>query len=131
MHEPADVLARHQASRPARRPAWRPVAAHAAPRLCHPSHQSRRRSARGAAAAGTRRHHHHADLHARGPRAPETIAFAAPSARLSMELFDYSPTLLIVAPLVVLFAYFMFGIGGFGSAVIVVPLLAHWLPLAF
>ena len=46
-------------------------------------------------------------------------------------MFDFSPTLLIVAPLVILFAYFMFGIGGFGSAVIIVPLLAHWLPLAF
>ncbi len=46
-------------------------------------------------------------------------------------MFDYSTTLLIVAPIVILFAYFMFGIGGFGSAVIIVPLLANWLPLAF
>lgn len=48
-----------------------------------------------------------------------------------MELFDYSSALLIVAPLVILFAYVLFGIGGFGSAVIIVPMLAHWLPLAF
>jgi hypothetical protein len=46
-------------------------------------------------------------------------------------MFDFAPTVLIIAPLVILFAYFMFGIGGFGSAVIIVPLLAHWLPLAF
>src|SRR5882724_5946830 len=30
-----------------------------------------------------------------------------------------------------MFDYSMFGIGGFGSAIIVVPLLANWLPLAF
>jgi uncharacterized membrane protein YfcA len=46
-------------------------------------------------------------------------------------MFDFSPAVLVVAPLVILFAYFMFGIGGFGSAVIIVPLLAHWLPLTF
>ncbi len=48
-----------------------------------------------------------------------------------MTFFDYPPLLLIVVPLVVLFAYFLFGIGGFGSAVIMVPLLANWLPLTF
>ena len=50
------------------------VAAHAAPRLRHPSAQPRRRSARGADAARPRRHLDHADLHARGARAPEAAA---------------------------------------------------------
>ncbi|MBI3715628.1 MAG: sulfite exporter TauE/SafE family protein [Betaproteobacteria bacterium] len=50
---------------------------------------------------------------------------------LTSALAEYPTTLWIVAPLVVLFAYFLFGIGGFGSAVIMVPLLAHWLPLTF
>lgn len=48
-----------------------------------------------------------------------------------MPLFDYSTTLLIAAPLIIIFAYFIFGIGGFGSAIVAIPLLAHWLPLTF
>ncbi len=48
-----------------------------------------------------------------------------------MPIFDYPATLLIVAPLVIVFAYFVFGIGGFGSAIVAIPLLAHWLPLTF
>ncbi len=48
-----------------------------------------------------------------------------------MPVLDYSTTVLIVAPLVIGFAYFIFGIGGFGSAIIAVPLLANWLPLTF
>ena len=43
------------------------LAACAAPRLCHASHQSRRRSARGATPARARRHLDHADLHACRP----------------------------------------------------------------
>src|SRR5258706_4382269 len=43
--------------------------------------------------------------------------------------FDYPATLLIAAPLVIVFAYFIFGIGGFGSALVAIPLLAHWLPV--
>jgi len=38
---------------------------------------------------------------------------------------------LIVAPIVVLGAYIIFGISGFGSTLIAVPLLAHVLPLKF
>jgi len=38
---------------------------------------------------------------------------------------------LAVAALIVLFAYFVRGITGFGSGLIAVPLLAHWLPLQF
>jgi len=50
---------------------------------------------------------------------------------LTSALAEYPTTLWTFAPLVVLFAYFLFGIGGFGSAIIMVPLLAHWLPLTF
>ncbi len=46
-----------------------------------------------------------------------------------MPILDYSPFILIAVPLVALLAYFLFGLGGFGSAVIMVPLLANWLPL--
>ncbi len=42
-----------------------------------------------------------------------------------------SPWLWLVAPLVVLFAYTIFGISGFGSTVISVPLLAHFLPVTY
>ena len=37
----------------------------------------------------------------------------------------------IVAPLTILFAYTVFGMSGFGSTVIAVPILAHWLPLTY
>jgi uncharacterized membrane protein YfcA len=45
------------------------------------------------------------------------------------ELLGYPLALWIVAPLVILFAYTVFGISGFGSTVIAVPVLAIWLPL--
>ena len=35
----------------------------------------------------------------------------------------------VVAPLTILFAYTVFGMSGFGSTVIAVPILANWLPL--
>lgn len=38
---------------------------------------------------------------------------------------------LLIAPLVVITAYVIFGISGFGSTVIAVPLLAHLMPLTF
>lgn len=38
---------------------------------------------------------------------------------------------LIFTPLIVLIAYLMFGISGFGSTLIAVPLLAHLMPLKF
>ncbi|MDH5263677.1 MAG: sulfite exporter TauE/SafE family protein, partial [Betaproteobacteria bacterium] len=37
----------------------------------------------------------------------------------------------VVAPLAILFAYTVFGMSGFGSAVIAVPILANWLPLTY
>ena len=42
-----------------------------------------------------------------------------------------SPWLLLVAPLVIVGAYTIFGISGFGSTVIAVPLLAHLLPVTY
>jgi hypothetical protein len=36
----------------------------------------------------------------------------------------------IVAPLVIVFAYTVFGLTGFGSTMIAVPILANWVPLA-
>ncbi|HTE14341.1 MAG TPA: sulfite exporter TauE/SafE family protein, partial [Burkholderiales bacterium] len=42
-----------------------------------------------------------------------------------------SPDVLIFAPLIVLIAYLIFGISGFGSTLIAVPLLAHLMPLKF
>jgi uncharacterized membrane protein YfcA len=41
------------------------------------------------------------------------------------------PHLLILAPLIVFTAYVVFGISGFGSTLIAVPLLAHLAPLKF
>lgn len=41
------------------------------------------------------------------------------------------PQILILAPLIVFGAYVVFGISGFGSTLIAVPLLAHLLPLKF
>ena len=49
-------------------------------------------------------------------------------------MIDYatlSPWLLLVAPLVVVVAYTVFGLSGFGSTVISVPILAHFLPVAY
>jgi uncharacterized membrane protein YfcA len=42
-----------------------------------------------------------------------------------------SPETLVLAPAVVLIAYVIFGISGFGSTLIAVPLLAHLFPLKF
>jgi integrase/recombinase XerD len=58
------------------------LAAHVAPRLRHPSAQSRRRPARGADAARPRRPFHHPDLHPGGARTPEESARASSPARL-------------------------------------------------
>lgn len=41
------------------------------------------------------------------------------------------PEILLLAGLIVLVAYFIRGISGFGSGLIAVPLLAHFLPLTF
>jgi hypothetical protein len=42
-----------------------------------------------------------------------------------------SPWLLLVAPLTVVAAYIVFGLSGFGSTVITVPILAHFLPVSY
>jgi uncharacterized membrane protein YfcA len=42
-----------------------------------------------------------------------------------------SPWLFVVAPLVIVAAYVVFGLSGFGSTVISVPILAHFLPVTY
>jgi uncharacterized membrane protein YfcA len=49
-------------------------------------------------------------------------------------MIDYanlSPWLLLVAPLVVIAGYTVFGLSGFGSTVISLPILAHFLPVSY
>ena len=41
----------------------------------------------------------------------------------------WSAEVLVAAPLIVLAAYVLFGLSGFGSALVSIPLLAHFLPL--
>ncbi len=49
-----------------------------------------------------------------------------------MEILDgVSPWVFVVAPLVIIVAYTVFGLSGFGSTVISVPILAHFLPVSF
>ena len=42
-----------------------------------------------------------------------------------------SPWLFVVAPLVIIVAYTVFGLSGFGSTVVAVPILAHFLPVSY
>ena len=44
---------------------------------------------------------------------------------------EFSPLVYVVAPLVVFAGYVMFGISGFGATIIIIPILAHFLPLKF
>lgn len=44
---------------------------------------------------------------------------------------DLSPWLFVVAPLAIVAAYVVFGLSGFGSTVVAVPILAHFLPVSF
>ena len=44
---------------------------------------------------------------------------------------DYPLALYFVAPLLVVLAYVVFGVTGFGSNIIIVPVLAHFLPITF
>jgi len=44
---------------------------------------------------------------------------------------DLSPWLLVVAPLVVILGYTVFGLSGFGSTAVTVPILAHFLPVSY
>lgn len=48
-----------------------------------------------------------------------------------IDVHHLSPWLWLAAPLVVIFAYVVFGLSGFGSTVISVPLLAHFLPITY
>ncbi|HSN19669.1 MAG TPA: sulfite exporter TauE/SafE family protein [Usitatibacter sp.] len=48
-----------------------------------------------------------------------------------IELAPLSPWLLVVAPLVVILGYTVFGLSGFGSTAITVPILAHFLPVSY
>ncbi len=49
-----------------------------------------------------------------------------------MDYFSHvSPWLFVVAPLVIIAGYTVFGLSGFGSTVIAVPILAHFLPVSY
>ena len=50
---------------------------------------------------------------------------------MSIDLAGLSPWLLLLAPLVVLAGYTVMGLTGFGSTMITVPILAHFLPISF
>lgn len=47
------------------------------------------------------------------------------------ELAQLPAAFWVVAPLTILFAYTVFGMSGFGSTVIAIPILANWLPLTY
>ena len=48
-----------------------------------------------------------------------------------IDTANLSPWLLLVAPLVIIVAYTVFGLSGFGSTVVSVPILAHFLPVSY
>ena len=48
-----------------------------------------------------------------------------------IDTAQLSPWLFVVAPVVVIVAYTVFGLSGFGSTVIAVPILAHFLPVSY
>jgi uncharacterized membrane protein YfcA len=48
-----------------------------------------------------------------------------------IDIAEVSPWLWVVAPLVVIAGYTVFGLSGFGSTAITVPILAHFLPVTF
>ena len=48
-----------------------------------------------------------------------------------IDTAQLSPWLLLAAPLVIIVAYIVFGLSGFGSTVISVPILAHFLPVSY
>jgi uncharacterized protein len=48
-----------------------------------------------------------------------------------IDIHALSPWLLLVAPIVVVVAYTVFGLSGFGSTVVSVPILAHFLPISY
>jgi uncharacterized membrane protein YfcA len=48
-----------------------------------------------------------------------------------IDIAEMSPWFWVVAPLVVVIGYTVFGLSGFGSTAITVPILAHFLPITF
>ena len=48
-----------------------------------------------------------------------------------IEFANVSPWLWVVAPIVIIVGYTVFGLSGFGSTVISVPILAHFLPVSY
>lgn len=48
-----------------------------------------------------------------------------------IDVANLSPWLVVVAPVVIVLAYTVFGLSGFGSTVIAVPLLAHFVPVSY
>lgn len=50
---------------------------------------------------------------------------------MEIDFTSLSPWLLVVGPLAVLAAYVVMGLSGFGSTMISVPVLAHFLPLSY
>ncbi len=46
-------------------------------------------------------------------------------------MFDYSWTTLLATAFIVLLAYSVYGLTGFGAAIVGIPLLAHFYPLRF
>ena len=50
---------------------------------------------------------------------------------MGIDFASLSPWLLLVAPVVVVLAYIVLGLSGFGATIITVPILAHFLPVSF
>ena len=50
---------------------------------------------------------------------------------MEIEFAALSPWLLVVVPAAVVAAYVVFGLSGFGSTMITVPILAHFFPISF
>lgn len=50
---------------------------------------------------------------------------------MGIEFASLSPWLLLLAPLTIMAAYVVFGLSGFGSTVVAVPILAHFLPVSY
>jgi len=48
-----------------------------------------------------------------------------------IDIASLSPWLLVLAPALIIVAYTVFGLSGFGATVIAVPILAHFLPIAY
>jgi uncharacterized membrane protein YfcA len=48
-----------------------------------------------------------------------------------MDISHLSPWLLLLAPAVIVVAYTVFGLSGFGSTMVSVPILAHFLPVSY